>query len=135
MTVEQARQLLEQYGSASVELDTLMLHIKTNKRRMMILEKLSEPNEEGLEQAQAEVKRLCRDALREVRRVAKINREIVATLRRMPTAKYREVLMLRYVERLNREDVAERMHYDVSSIYRIHQAALEEFSRQKLALF
>ncbi len=135
MTVEQARQLLEQYGSASVELDTLMLHIKTNKRRMMILEKLSEPNEEGLEQAQAEVKRLCRDALREVRRVAKINREIVAALRRMPTAKYREVLMLRYVERLNREEVAERMHYDVSSIYRIHQAALEEFSRQKLALF
>lgn len=135
MTVEQARELLEQYGSASVELDTLMLHIKTNKRRMMILEKLTEPNEEGLEQAQAEVKRLCRDALREVRRVAGINREIVAALRRMPTAKYRELLMLRYVERLTMEDVAERMHYDVSSIYRIHRDALGEFSRLNVAMF
>lgn len=135
MTVEQAREVLEQYGSASVELDTLMEHIKTNKRRIMILEKMTDPSEEELAQAQAEVKRLCRDALREVRKVAKINREIMAALRRMPTPKYRKVLMLRYVEQLNREEVAERMHYDVSSVYRIHQAALEEFSRQKVALF
>ncbi len=135
MTVEQAREVLEQYGSASVELDTLMVHIKTNKRRMMILEKMTDPSEEERAQAQAEVKRLCRDALREVRKVAKINREIMAALRRMPTPKYRDVLMLKYVKRLKREEIAERMHYDVSSVYRIHQAALEEFSRQNVALF
>lgn len=135
MTVDQAREVLEQYGSASVELETLMVHIKNNKRRMMKLKKLTGPCEEDLAQAEAEVKRLCRDALREARKVAKINQEIISALRRMPTPKYREVLMLRYVERLSREEVAQRMHYDVSSVYRIHQAALEEFSRQKVALF
>lgn len=135
MTVEQARQMLEEYGSASVELDTLMIHMKTHQRRMDQLRRVSQAETDELAAAQAEVKRLCRDALREVRRVAKINREIMSMFQRMPTKKYRDMLMLRYVQGMTMEEIAERMHYDVSSVYRIHPEALAEFAGQKDAMF
>lgn len=78
--------------------------------------------------AMADMERELKDRLTEL---ARLQMDIMARICSIEDGRYRRLLVLRYVEGLSWEDVAERMSYSIQRVYQIHGQALMEYDRQR----
>ena len=61
-------------------------------------------------------------------KLVRLRREIGAAIDTVPDARLRELLRLRYIERLTFEQIAVRMNYSYKQTCRLHGMALEKMS-------
>lgn len=64
-----------------------------------------------------------------VDRFADYKSECLRLIDLIPSATYRQVLTLRYIDYFKWEKIEEVMHYSASHIFRLHGRALEEFEK------
>ena len=66
---------------------------------------------------------------RDIERLKRLYNEISGVIVKIDNESYRQVLTLRYLCNKKWEDIAENMHFDPRSVYRIHSKALQEAKR------
>lgn len=66
---------------------------------------------------------------RDIKRLSELYREISGVIVQIDNETYRELLTLRYLCNGKWEDIAEKMHFDPRSVYRLHGRALAEVAR------
>ena len=76
--------------------------------------------------AMADMERELKDRLTEL---ARLQMGIMARICQIEDGRYRRLLVLRYVDGLSWEDVANRMSYSRVQIFRLHGQALLEYDR------
>lgn len=67
-----------------------------------------------------------RELAEDVRRMEERYRVARAAIRRLPDPRHRDVLELRYFRGLQWEDIARRLHYERTQVWRMHVRALEQ---------
>ncbi len=66
---------------------------------------------------------------KDIDRLNRLYKQISGVIVKIDNESYRELLTLRYLCNKKWEDIAERMHFDTRSVYRIHSKALAEAQR------
>lgn len=124
MTVDEVHRQLSQYCVLDAEVEIIMAHIKKHRRRLAVLKQLC-ANTKQMEETQAEIDRLCNCVLPEIAVEAAWCRRIMQNIKKIINPTYRNVLEMHYLAGMTMEQIAERLNYDVSSVYRIRRKALK----------
>lgn len=124
MTLDEMHRQLSQYRVLNEEVETLMAHIKKYRHRLAVLKQLC-ADADQLEQAQAEIDRLCHCVLPKIAAEAAMCRGIMQNVKRINNPLFRDVLEMHYLAGITMEQLAEKLNYDISSVYRIRRKALK----------
>jgi RNA polymerase sigma factor (sigma-70 family) len=124
VTVDEMHRRLRQYRVLDAEVEILMAHLKKYRHRLAVLNQLC-ADAHQIEQAQAEIDRLCNCVLPEIADEAAMCRRIMQHVKKINNPLYRDVLEMHYLSGITMEQIAERLNYDISSVYRIRRKALK----------
>ena len=81
-----------------------------------------------VEETAVELEHLDHQKKQLIKKYARKNAEIYHILNKMQTLEYVKVLLMFYSENLSGDEVAERMNYSRTWVYRVRRRAIEEFA-------
>ena len=136
-----AKEYLRQLPEARKALECRMNHIKELKANISYMKGMrydavrvqTSPSGESLPQKQVEeLADMERQLLAEMVKYHKLRYKITREIEQLPDERFREVLILRYVEGMSLREVAEKMGYSQDRIKHIHGYSLLSFTQMHL---
>lgn len=115
---------LSQYRVLDAEVEVLLAHIKKYRHRLAVLDQLH-ADARQIRETQAEIDRLCNCVLPKITAEADMCRSLMQNVKKINNPLFRNVLEMHYLDGVTMEQLAERLNYDVSSVYRIRRKALK----------
>ncbi|MBR1689387.1 MAG: DUF1492 domain-containing protein [Oscillibacter sp.] len=136
MTNQEKKRWLRQYLEVLDDQDEL---IEERKRWKAIATKITAApsgmpgggSERGGENAMLQLAEISREIDAKAARARAVRTQIRACISRIPDARLRRLLRLRYISGLTFDEIAERMHYSWRWVIKLHGQALDQLRVEK----